>query len=122
MYDPRLLAVCAGGGFLLGAVPGLVVAVATGGPVLTGLASGVIFVGGALLVMGLFAALEPPQGWSGTNKRKGHDDLGRRSLLTRVAFEIESIELITSADLLIWAGIVGGGLIGLGIGLYVLGE
>lgn len=122
LREPRVLVACAGAGFALGALPGLVVAASTGGPVLTGLASGVIFVGGILLVLGLFAALEPPGGWASTNRKKGHDQMGRRSLLTRLAFEVPSIDTVTSMDLLVWAVVVGGGLIALGIGLYTAWE
>jgi hypothetical protein len=122
MYEPRVLGICVAGGFVTGALPGFLVALATGGTLVTGLASGVIVAGGVAVVIGLFAALEPPEGWSSTNRRKGWDDLGRRSLLTRIAFEFDAMETITSTDLLVWAAVVGGALIALGIAIYTLGD
>jgi hypothetical protein len=122
IYEPKVLGISGVAGFILGALPGFLVALATGGTLVTGLASGVIVTGGFAAVIGLFAALEPPTGWSSTNKRKGYDDLGRRSLLTRIAFEFDAIDTITSTDLLVWAAVVGGGLIALGVAVYTLGE
>ncbi len=113
LTDVRILGACTGGGTALGALGGFLAAVAQGSGLVGGTLSGVIFVGGVLFVLGMFAAVEPPGGWAGVNARRREE--GPRSVVTRIALQSERIEDVTSRDLALWALVVGGLPVALGI-------
>lgn len=122
LYQGRVLLFCLGTGLLGGGLIGALVGLVTGGSVVIAATTGIILVGGVAFFLGMFAAVEPPGGWASANKRHNVEASERRSLLTKLAFEIEAIDTITSGDLAIWAVVVGGGLIALGILGYSLGT
>ncbi len=100
----RVLAVSLGGGLGLGAVGGAVYALLADKVLAHGLGTGWLIVGLIALALGLLGATEPPEGWRRNRVRK--------SAASRLAVDTgASEEPPKSWELLVWALVVGGGLV-----------
>jgi hypothetical protein len=119
----KVLGICLGLGFAIGAAGGVVFAVASDRLVSYGIATGVLIVGLIALALGLLGATEPQEGWSLTRRREEMEGSARRSLAARAAQENPSIHSeVSSVGLAVWGLVVGGGLIGLSMLFFALAE
>src|SRR5918996_6150117 len=110
----KVLGICLVLGFAIGALGGVVFAVASDRLVSYGIATGLLVVGLIALALGLLGATEPQEGWSLKRRRREIEDTARRSFAARVAREHPSIRNeVHSMGLALWGLVVGGGLIGL---------
>lgn len=118
----RVLALSLGAGAALGAFGGAAYALVTGRGVLYGVATGVFLVGLLALALGLLGATEPPEGWSSRRRRRrvAETDEGRRSLASRLAGDVGTIDRVTTLGLVVWAAVVGGGLLVVSLFLFAL--
>lgn len=104
-----------------GVLIGLVFAWLADHPLLYGVASGQLVAGLVVLGGGLLGAAEPPDGWM-TGRGTARGQYGRRSIVARIASEHPDIEQISSWELAVWGGVVGGLLIGLAMFLFELAR
>ncbi len=91
-------------GAALGVIGGLIYAIAGDRLLAHGIGAGLFAVGLVALALGLLGATEPPDGW-----RTGSSH--RRSLAAKLALESDRVDDVSSLDLLLWAAVVGGGLL-----------
>jgi hypothetical protein len=121
LSNVKVMGICLGLGFAIGAVGGIVFAVASDRLVSYGIATGVLVVGLIALALGLLGATEPQEGWSMTRRRAEMEGADRRSLAARAAKEHPSIHNeVSSVGLAVWGIVVGGGLIGLSMLFFAL--
>jgi hypothetical protein len=117
----KVLGICLVIGFAVGALGGVVYAVASDRLVSYGIATGLLIVGLIALALGLLGATEPQDGWSTKRRRQEMEDAARRSLAARAAQEHPMIgSNVSSVGLAVWGLVVGGGLIGLSMFFFSL--
>ncbi|HEX2051279.1 MAG TPA: hypothetical protein VHJ34_11710 [Actinomycetota bacterium] len=146
LFHPKVLGASVAAGAAAGAAGGALVAVVARAHPGAGAAAGVLVVGLVALFAGLLGATEPPEGWhSGGLRRALRGDAvlhgaspehvrrarelelarrrgGRRSLAARAAASHPALAPVTSASLLVWALVVGGGLTAAGVALVELAS
>lgn len=114
----RVLAASLGFGAAIGATAGAMWALFSDREVLYGIATGLFLVGVVALAVGLLGATEPPEGWTTRRRSRRDAEDGRRSLASRLAGDVGTVEGITALGLVLWALVVGGGLLGLSLLLF----
>lgn len=101
----------------LGSVFGIIYALVADAVLLYGVATGLMVAGLFVLAGGLLGATEPPEGWM-TGRATGRGQIGRRSIVARIATEHPDIEDVSSWELAAWGVIVGGLLVGTSFVLF----
>jgi hypothetical protein len=105
----------------LGSVFGLLYARLADASALYGIATGLLVAGVTVLGGGLLGATEPREGWM-TGRGTGRGQIGRRSIVARIASEHPDIEDVSSWELAVWGVVVGGLLLVAGAALYELAR
>jgi hypothetical protein len=118
IYAPRILALSVGAGLVLAIVLGAVFALVSDADLVRGVAFSCFLVGLIVAISGLLGATEPEQGWA--TRTRGSRLGGRKSLIARLASEMESIDHVSSPALALWAVLTGGALIGVSILAFYL--
>jgi hypothetical protein len=112
LQHPKILAVCLGAGLALGALGGAAFALLASRDVIFGIGIGLMVVGLVALFGALLGATEPPEGWRTRNTEDGRPaQTGRRSIAARAAQSHSAIQRVSSAGMVVWGAVVGGGLI-----------
>jgi hypothetical protein len=110
----RVLALCLGGGLVLGIVGGSVYAMIADKIIAYGIGTALLVIGVIAMALGLLGATEPPEGWS-LKRRVPGDATPRRGFAARATYANPTMSRrVSSASLAIWGVVVGGGLIAFG--------
>lgn len=108
----RVLAICLAIGLGLGIIGGGIYAVVADKVVAYGIGAALLVLGLIAMALGLLGATEPPDGWS-LKRRVPGDETPRRSIAARATYENPQLSnRVSGVSLLVWAIVVGGGLIG----------
>ena len=115
----RVLGICIVAGFGLGTAGGTVYALIADKLIVYGMATGLLVLGLVALALGLLGATEPPEGWSLKRRTPDEEEMARRSLAARAAYEHPQLENeVSSIHLALWGVVVGGSMVGLSLVLF----
>jgi hypothetical protein len=119
----RVLGICIATGFGLGVAGGTVYALIADKLIVYGMATGLLVLGLVALALGLLGATEPPEGWSLKRRAPEAEDMARRSLAARAAYEPPRLDnRVSSIHLALWGIVVGGSMVALSLVLFEIAR